>query len=332
MNASFAESSARPARLPALIDVHLHSVPKFWFDEARPAVAAQVGGPIGSQWTSWSVQQTLDHMDASGIAFAVQSITAPGVWFGDDQRARQLARRCNEFMANAAAAHPHRLGVHAALPLPDVEGSLSELGYALDTLKADGVGLMTSYGNRWLGDPAFEPLMRALDERSAVVFVHPLAPQCCSNLMPAVSPNFIEFLQDTNRAILNLMFTGTLHRYPRIRFIFCHAGGSLPMMAGRVTGLLARYPQQAAQVPQGVMAALRALHYDVTNSTNQAALSALLAIVPDSQLLFGTDYPIVPTEATLHGLRAGLLTPDQLVKVAHGNARRLYPRAERALA
>lgn len=328
---ALADASAGAYHPPPLVDVHSHSLPPFWLQQARSAVAAQVGGPIGPQWTQWSVQQTLDQMDANGIVYALQSITAPGVWFGDDAAARRLARRCNEYMAEASARHPRRLGVHAALPLPDIQGSLEELRYGLDELHADGIGLMTSYGDHWLGDPHFEPVMQALDERGAVVFVHPLAPACCVHLMPAVSPNFIEFLQDTNRAILNLMFTGTLHRYPRIRFIFCHDGGTLPMMAGRVAGLIDRYPEQAAQVPQGVPAALAALHYDVTNATNHAALAALTSIVPTTQLLFGTDFPIVAIQATLRGLHPDVLSASDIEAVAHRNAARLYPRVAQAL-
>lgn len=325
---SRAQIPSSPLRL---VDVHAHVLPPFWVDAMRSSIGAQLGGPLGPPWTNWSPQRSLDQMDSHGIAFAVQSITAPGVWAGDARGAQALARRCNEYMAAAVAAQPRRLGLHAALPLPDVRASLEELDHAFDVLHADGVGLMTSYGEHYLGDPLFEPVMQALDARGAVAFVHPLAPQCCVQLMPAVSPNFIEFLQDTNRAVLNLMLTGTLHRYPRIRFIFCHAGAGLSVMAARIEGLLPRYPQQAVNVPEGVLATLRRLHYDVANSTSRTTLAAILSLVPDTQLLFGTDTPIVPIPATLGGLRSGTLSSAQVQAIAHQNAERLYPRAAQAL-
>ncbi|HLK70352.1 MAG TPA: amidohydrolase family protein [Steroidobacteraceae bacterium] len=329
--ASFALAEAPSAQPRPLVDVHCHSLPPFWVDAMRPSISAQLAGPLKPPWTNWSLQRTLDQMDAYGIAFAVQSITAPGVWAGDRRQARVLARRCNEYMASAVAAHPHRLGVHAILPLPDVDASLKELSYAFDVLKADGVGLMTSYGEHYLGDTLFEPVMQAMDARRAVAFVHPLAPQCCTHLMPAVPPNFIEFLHDTSRAVLNLMLTGTLHRYPNIQFIFCHAGAGLPVMVPRIEGVLPQYPQLAANVPEGVRPTLRRLHFDVTNSTSRPTLSAILSMVPDTQLLFGTDSPIVSVPATVRGLTTDILSSDQIQAIAHGNAERLYPRAAQAL-
>ena len=144
------------------------------------------------------------------------------------------ARRCNEYGAELAARFPGRFGRFAAVPLPDPDGSLREIEYALDVLKADGIGLLTSYGNRWLGDPAFETSLRELDRRHAVVFVHPTTPTCCQNLLPEVSPIIAEVPQDTTRAITNLLFTGAFTRFRNIKFIFTHAGGTVPMVACRM--------------------------------------------------------------------------------------------------
>jgi predicted TIM-barrel fold metal-dependent hydrolase len=314
-----------PAGLGGLIDVHHHALPDFWLDAARPAIAAQVGGRIGPQWSGWTPAKSLEVMDRHHIDLALLSISAPGVWFGDKAASRGLTRRCNEALAEMVKTRPDRFGFHAALALPDVEGSLREIDHAFDVLKADGIGLMTSYGGKYLGDPTFTPVFEALNRRKAVVYVHPVSPACCTALMPAVSPNFIEFLQDTNRTVLSLMFTGTLRRFRDITFIFSHAGGSLPMMAGRISGLVASYPEAAAAIPDGFLSEFRRLYFDVANSTNRAAFGALAELVPMTQVVIGTDFPIVPIEATVNGLGGLPLSPDDRQRLAAGNALRLYP-------
>jgi predicted TIM-barrel fold metal-dependent hydrolase len=161
-------------------------------------------------------------MDKAGVATAITSITTPGVSFGDPVAARRLARECNEYAARLVVDFPGRFGVFAALPLPDIEGSLRETAYALDVLKADGVCMFTSYGDRWLGDPEFTPVMAELDRRKAVLYTHPTAPNCCRNLVPDVPAPIIEYGTDTTRTIASLVFSGTAARFPNIRFIFSH--------------------------------------------------------------------------------------------------------------
>lgn len=159
------------------------------------------------------------------------------VWFGDVQAARTLARKCNEYLAQLVRDFPDRFGFFAAVPLPDTEGSLQEITYALDTLKADGIGLMTNYGDKWPGDPAYAAVFDELNRRHAVVFVHPTPPNCCKNLVPHVPTAFTEFPHDTTRAVTSLLYSGSLARLRDIHFIFCHAVGTIPMLAGRIAEL-----------------------------------------------------------------------------------------------
>ena len=127
-------------------------------------------------------RKSIEDMDRGGVAAAVVSITNPGLWFGDAAVTRRLARACNDYGAKLVQDHPTRFGLFAAMPLPDVDATLKEIAYAYDTLKADGVGLLTSYGDTWLGNPAFRPVMEELNRRKAVVHVHPTAANCCRNL------------------------------------------------------------------------------------------------------------------------------------------------------
>ena len=222
-----ARAEPQPAK-PPLIDVHHHIVPPFYLAENRERIAGSRGGQISAAWLDWEPRKALDAMDQHGVATAVLSLSTPGVWFGDAEAARRTARQCNDYAADLARSHPRRFGLFSVLPLPDTDGSLREIEYALDVLKADGVGLLTSYGDKWLGDAAYQPVFEEFNRRKAVVFVHPTTPTCCRTLMPGIATVMAEVPQDTTRTIISLLFSGTFSRFADIRFIFCHAGGSVP--------------------------------------------------------------------------------------------------------
>jgi len=155
----------------ALIDVHHHFVPPFYLSANRERILAAAAGRINPGYASWTSERALAAMDRHGVATAVLSLKTPGVWFGDAREAAQTARRVNEYAADLARSHPGRFGLFAAIPLPDTESSLHEIEYAFSTLKAVGIGLMTSYDDKWLGDRIYEPVLEELNRRKAVVFV-----------------------------------------------------------------------------------------------------------------------------------------------------------------
>jgi len=302
------------------VDVHHHLAPPRYIAELAPRKLLQ---PVSLNWTP---ARSLEDMDRAGVATAITSITTPGIWFGDGGDARRLARECNEYAARLVVDFPGRFGVFAALPLPDVEGSLREVAYALDVLKADGVCLFTSYGDKWLGDPAFAPLMAELDRRRAVVFTHPTSNACCQNLVPDVPAPIIEYGTDTSRTIASLVFSGTASRCPGIQFIFSHGGGTMPFLAERFTRLPLANKDLQTRLPQGVLYELRRFHYDVAQAAHPMALASLLRLVPTSQVLFGTDFPFRTSLDHVKGLADFGLGAADLQAIERDNAARLLPR------
>ena len=211
------------------------------------------------------------------------------------------------------------------MPLPDVDATLKEIAYAYDTLKADGVALLTSYGDTWLGNPAFRPVMEELNRRKAVVHVHPTAANCCRNLDYGAAPGTIEYGTDTTRAIIGVTFSGDAARFPDIRFIWSHAGGSAPFLAGRIDG---GSRNAADRMPNGFMHEAKKFYYDTAGATNRGALASLLQLVTASHVLFGTDFP--PGGSSLEIAKAlagvGFFNERDLRAIERDNALRLLPR------
>jgi predicted TIM-barrel fold metal-dependent hydrolase len=264
-------------------------------------------------------------MDRAGTQVAMLSLTSPGVWLGDKAEARRLARDSNEFAARLAADHPGRFGVWAILPFPDVDGSLEEIAYSLDTLKADGVELFTSYDSTWLGDPAFDPIFEELNRRRAIIFVHPSLPVCCQSLLPNVADTVIEVQTDTTRAIARMVFGGASQRYPNVRIIWSHAGGTMPAVSERLA-LLAKDPRFTTLLPNGFVSEASKFYYDTATTSNVAAMSGLRRMIPASHILFGTDFPFRGIDDQVQALGAGVFTAGELAAIAHGNPVALLPR------
>ncbi|MBI4463192.1 MAG: amidohydrolase family protein, partial [Acidobacteria bacterium] len=214
------------------LDCHHHYASPTWLAalEKRNAVSPFTGWDVIK---GYSPDKAIEAMNKGEVAVAFLSTTNPGVWFGNPDEARNLARDMNDYGAKLRSDYKGRFGLFAVLPLPDIAASLREIEYAFDTLQADGVGLLTSYGGKYLGDPLFAPVFEELNRRKAVVYTHPTDPACCSNLIPTVGNNVIEFNTDTSRTIVSLIVSGTASRCPDTSFIFSHAGGTIPYLVQR---------------------------------------------------------------------------------------------------
>ena len=304
-----------------LIDVHHHIVPP----TAPDAVKAALPG--------WNAERAMAAMDVAGVATA---IGFPGaILFGSDADRRRTARAWNEFGARLVQDHPARFGLFATLPFPSVEGSIAEIDFALDEMGACGFGIATSYGEMWLGDQKLWPIYEKLDSRAAVVFVHPYDASCCTPARISYSTtmmdgSWIEWPMNTARAILSLISSGVLRRFPHIRFIFSHDGGLMPLLVERLAGLAVRPGVNQADLkalfPLGVAAEFRTLHFECAQGCSRTNMGALRTLVPDSQILFGSDYPYFPMDYAA-GQFARLGLPDRAVTaIARGNALALLPR------
>jgi predicted TIM-barrel fold metal-dependent hydrolase len=264
------------------VDVHHHFV--------SPGYSAALK-QMGQGHAKWSLQMSLDEMDRSGIQTSLLSLVQPAMAVGDVALGRKMAREANEHAARIATDHAGRFGSFAALPYTDTEGSLAEINYALDVLKAEGFCLMTSYGGRYLGDPAFWPVLEELNRRKAVVYTHPLSPQCCGKIGSAVPVATIEYAVDTTRTMASLMFTGAAARFPDIKWIFSHSGGVTPFLVSRFDRDDSTMKGVREKLPNGVRHELAKFYYDMAQGNHPGALDALLYIAPVSQFLYGTDYP-----------------------------------------
>jgi len=299
------------------IDVHHHFAPDFH----RDAVNARRGG-LG--WPKWSVQMSLDDMDKNGIATAVLSVVQPGTWFGDVEETRSLTRMLNDYGAAMVRDHAGRFGLFACIAPPDVEGSLKEIEYAFDTLKADGIGLLTSYGTTYLGDPSFAPVYAELNRRKALVYVHPISPNCCKNLVPGIPVGSIEYATDTTRTIAHLVFSGTASKFSDIRWIFSHSGGTLPFLTGRFIRLADE--RKPAFLPDGPLPEFRRFHYELAQGNTPGQIAALLKMVPLEQVLYGTDYPFRPGAEVNAGIAAYGFSTADIESIERGAALKLLPR------
>ena len=260
------------------IDTHAHVHP--------PAYREALGDVPLPPMTLAAFEEAMERHE---IDAAILSTGPPGAFLGPAADGRELARRANEGLAEIVSAQPRRFAAVGTLPLPDVDAALEELGRVYDELELDGVLLLTNVAGTYLGDPAWEPLLRALDERNAYVFVHPGLPP---HPLPLPHPVWMyEFPFETMRAVTNLIYSGSLERHPSIRFQLAHLGGAAPFLAHRIASLADREPERAAQAPQGALAYLERLYYDTGLTNNAPALAATREVTSVDHIVFGTDWP-----------------------------------------
>jgi aminocarboxymuconate-semialdehyde decarboxylase len=312
------------------IDTHHHILPDFFWLETNDS-HAPVGGLAPLQW---SKEAMISFMDDAGIDLAVTSVSTPGVHLGDSGKARSLARRCNEIAAELVHARPDRFGSFACLPLPDIDASLEEQSYALDVLKLDGLVLFTNSRGVYIGDAVLEPVFEELERRKAVVFVHPNpSPDAVAHSL-GLPDNLLDFPTDTNRAVAQMHYTNRFARTPDVKYVFSHAGGSIPFLAARFAiidemGFIAGGEQRGSAADM-----FRRMYWDTALSASDPVLRMLRDVVGIDQVLFGTDFPYLRRDLAVNAkqriLEGSALNHLEKDAVLGGNAARLFPRLRSA--
>ena len=308
---------------PFRIDVHHHISPPAWLQAVKQA---KLDNP---PMANWSPAKSLEDMDKGGVATAMTSPTTPQLGFLPAADAARIARESNEYARRLANDHPGRFGLFAMLPMPHVDESLKEIAYAFETLHADGIGMMTSYGDKWLGYSEFQPLFDELNRRKAVVYTHPTSPNCCVNLVRGVPDTAVEWGTDTTRTIISLIFSGASRRYADIDFIFSHGGGVLTAVAERLQIQLVTTPPYAGKITRAeVEHELNRFFYDTAQVANAVTIEALARLVPTSQIVFGSDFPYRTAAEHVAGL-SQRFKGSLLRGIERDNAARILPGVRR---
>jgi len=309
--------------LSKIIDVHSH-----------PILGAGDGAPRTEdhRLPDWSVDGTLSHMDEYGISACVLS-SLVSTDNATGQKARDIARRANETLAEIVSTHPSRFGAVATLPALDPDGSLAEISYALDTLKLDGIATSTSHNETYLGEPQFDPWLEELNRRSATLFIHPVTTKAGSTLLMGLHDSVVEFMFETTRMIINMVVTGTKKRFSQIKMISTHGGGTIPYVVSRIQTLEhtfgvgpGRLPLSAEEIREG----MASFYYDLTAATSEEQLFAILKLVPVSQLLMGLDFPLMPKSSFAPAIsdvgRYPAFSEADLRSLSYESAFRLFPK------
>jgi predicted TIM-barrel fold metal-dependent hydrolase len=307
------------------IDTHQHLLPDFFW-QATENDHAPIGGLAPLRW---SRETAISFLDDAGIDVAIVSLSTPGVHIGDDAKARTLARRCNEFSAELVHSRPDRFGGFACLPLPDVDGSLEELSYALDALGLDGVVLFTNSNGVYLGDAVLEPVFEELERRKTVAYVHPNpSPDAVAHSL-GLPDNLLDFPTDTNRAVAQMHYTNRFARTPNVKYIFSHAGGSIPFLAARFAiidemGFIPGGEQRGAAADM-----FRRIYWDTALAASNPVLRMLRDIAGINQVLYGTDFPYLRRDLAVSSkqrlLQSSELNDAEKRDILGGNASRLFP-------
>jgi predicted TIM-barrel fold metal-dependent hydrolase len=312
---------ATAATTPAAIDFHHHFNPPFL---ANAAANNRVGGTGAG--LNWDINFSLEGMDKAGIS---TSIITPPTGFAertDPEKRVGMIRTVNDFGAQVVRDHRGRYLQLVYMPLPDVDAALKEIEYGFSALNVVGVGFATSYGTKYVSDPAFTPIWEELNKRKTIAYFHPLAPACCAGIFPNFpeEAQLVEIPYDTARAVVGLLLSGHFAKYRDIKWVFSHSGGAVPMFAGRFNRLL-QTSDVSKVAPNGINAEFARLYYETANANSPPTMAALMKFAPLGQILFGSDHPYVTDSDNMSDLKRCGLSPREMSAILYENAQRLVP-------
>jgi len=212
-----------------VIDVHSHIItPEFLSALEQEGRLMDEGFPL----PRYDAEAHLRWMDEAGVQTSVLTLAAP------QPKSAGVVRRTNDAAARLKQQHPGRFLFCAALPLPNVDAAIREAIYALDTLKADGIKLATNVEGQYLGAPELDTLFSVLNERKAVIILHPHRPEPVNRQVMQQTPLAMqEYLSETTRAVSNMISRNVLARYNHIKVVVPHCGAYLPLSVPRMKSL-----------------------------------------------------------------------------------------------
>ena len=313
------------------VDIHTHIIiPEYM--EVLKAHGAELEETF--PLPEWDVERHIAFMDSADIRTAVLTMPAPQPYYGDTEESAKCIRRVNEVSAKVKQDYPGRFKFCAALPLPDVDAAIREAIYALDTLGADGVKLATNSRGQYLGDEGLDPLMEVLNERHAVIIIHPHRPTPYPERIIATTPlAMYEYPAETTRAVVNMLARNVLVRYPNLKIIVPHCGSFLPLALPRMKSILPAMVAQGYMQPIDWEGNLSRLYFDLAGNPTIDVLRSLLSITTPKHILYGSDYPYLPDavlKANLQRLKQTLASDEKLAPYSEDilwkNAERLFER------
>ena len=285
---------ATTAIAQGVMDVHSHLItPEFVSSLEKEGRLMDEGFPL----PKYDVYNHLKWMDEAGVETSVLTLAAP------QPTSAQTVRQTNEAAARIKKEHPGRFLFCAALPLPDVSKAIEEAKYALDVLKADGIKLATNVDGQYLGAPELDTLFSVLNERKAVVILHPHRPEPVNKQVMQQTPLAMqEYLSETTRAVSNMISRNVLARYNNIKVIVPHCGAYLPLAIPRMKSLTPVMQTNKMVGEIDYEANLRTLYYDLAGAHSPEVIRMLLTITTPDHLLYGSDYPYVAPQVLTQSL------------------------------
>ena len=298
---------ATTAIAQGVMDVHSHLItPEFVSSLESEGRLMDEGFPL----PKYDVDNQLKWMGEAGVQTSVLTLAAP------QPTSAQTVRQTNEAAARIKKEHPGRFMFCAALPLPDVDAAIREAVYALDTLKADGIKLATNVEGQYLGAPELDTLFSVLNERKAVIILHPHRPEPVNRKVMTQTPLAMqEYLSETTRAVTNMISRNVLARYNNIKVVVPHCGAYLPLAIPRMKSLtpVMQSNQMVGEIDWE--ANLRTLYYDLAGAHSPEVIRMMLTITTPDHLLYGSDYPYVAPQVltqSLAGMKQYLTTEPDL--------------------
>lgn len=307
-----------------VVDVHTHNILPAYLE-----VLGENNALLDETFPlpSWNVESHLKFMEEAGIKTSILTMPAPHPYFGDIDQCRKAIRQYNEETAELTRKYPGKFYFCASLPLPDVNAAIDEAIYALDSLGAVGIKLATNSRGQYVGDKELDPLMEVLNERNAVVILHPHKPAPVNDSLIAITPlAAYEYPAETSRAVINIISRNVLARYPNVKVVVPHCGSYLPLAIPRLQAILPAMLAKGLMEPIDFEANLDNLYFDLAGKPTLELLNIMLTITTPEHILYGSDYPYQPDEFLLNNQAAFAVSieGDEANKYLTGNAKKLF--------